>query len=498
MVPGDVAFELHDTFGFPIDLTIEMAAESNFRVDREGFDQALAEQRERSRSGKKAELARHAESTSLYSAIQARAGDSTFVGYETTAAEGRILAIVRDGMEFDELTGHGEAEIVLDQTPFYAEGGGQVGDRGTIREPGGGSNLFTVEDTQKPVAGLVVHRGTLHGRVRVGETVEASVDAERRAHTMRNHTGTHLLHRALRNVVGERARQAGSLVTPDYLRFDFPFDRALTEDEKRAIEDEVRAVVRDDRPVSIAFMPMPEAIESGADAFFDEKYGETVRTIRVQDYSFELCGGTHCRASGQIGGFVITRESSIGSGMRRLEAVTGAAADRLQRERADRLERVAEAVGAQNPESVEDRIAVLQAELKATKQRLKAGAGAGLPKPGEIADRAEEVAPGVRLVAVSLPYESMDVLKAASKEVRAALGSGVIAMVLDAEAPQVWVTVSDDLVERGISAGDLVRAAVGPLDGKGGGRPLMAQGMGTRREGADDALAAIRAALERA
>ncbi len=495
VIPGDVAFELHDTFGFPIDLTIEMAAESNFRVDRAGFDAALAEQRERSRSGKKAELARHAESTSLYSAIQARAGDSTFVGYETTAAEGRILAIVRDGMEFDELTGHGEAEIVLDRTPFYAEGGGQVGDRGTIREPGGGSDLFTVVDTQKPVAGLVVHRGTLHGRLRVGETVQAVVDAERRAHTMRNHTGTHLLHRALRNVVGERARQAGSLVTPDYLRFDFPFDRALTDDEKRAIEDEVRAVVRDDRPVNIAFMPMPEAIESGADAFFDEKYGETVRTIRVHDYSFELCGGTHCRASGQIGGFVITREGSIGSGMRRIEAVTGAAADRLQRERADRLERVAEAVGAQNPDSLEDRIAALQSELKALKQRLKAGAGAGLPKPAEIAARAQEVAPGVRLVAVSLPYESMDVLKAASKEVRAALGSGVIAMILDADAPQIWVTVSDDLVERGISAGDLVKVAAGPLGAKGGGRPQMAQGMGTRREGADDALAAIRATL---
>ena len=149
----------------------------------------------------------------------------TFLGYETTTAEGRVVAIVRDGMEFDELTGHGEAEVVLDRTPFYAEGGGQVGDQGELREPGGGSVLFTVEDTQKPVGGLIVHRGTLHGRLRVGETVEAVVDAERRAHTMRNHTGTHLLHRALRNVVGERARQAGSLVTPDYLRFDFPFDR---------------------------------------------------------------------------------------------------------------------------------------------------------------------------------------------------------------------------------------------------------------------------------
>ncbi len=208
-----------------------------------------------------------------------------------------MVGILRDGMEFDELTGHGEAQVVLDATPFYAEGGGQVGDRGVIRETGGGSEIFTVTDTQRPHGGLIVHHGTLHGRLRVGESVEAVVDAERRAHTMRNHTGTHLLHRALRNVVGERARQAGSLVTPDSLRFDFPFDRALTDDETHAIEDEVHRIIREDRPVSIAFMSMSEAIEGGADAFFDEKYGETVRTIRVQDYSFELCGGTHCRAS---------------------------------------------------------------------------------------------------------------------------------------------------------------------------------------------------------
>ena len=282
-------------------------------------------------------------SAALYGAIQARAGDTHFLGYETTAAEGRVVAIVRDGMEFDELTGQGEAEVVLDRTPFYAEGGGQVGDQGVLREAGGGSELFTVTDTQRPLGGLIVQRGTLHGRLRVGETVDAVVDAERRAHTMRNHTGTHLLHRALRNVVGERARQAGSLVTPDYLRFDFPFDRGLTDDERRAIEDEVRRIIRDDRPVSIAFMTMGDAIEGGADAFFDEKYGETVRTIRVQDYSFELCGGTHCRATGQIGGFVITGERSIGSGMRRIEAVTGAAADALGRDRAAALDRVAEA-----------------------------------------------------------------------------------------------------------------------------------------------------------
>jgi alanyl-tRNA synthetase len=495
VLDGDVAFRLHDTYGFPVDLTVELAAEYGFEVDLAGFHDALAEQRERSRSGKKAELAKHAELASLYGAIQGRAGDTEFLGYDTTTADGRVVAIVRDGMEFDELTGHGEAEVVLDRTPFYAEGGGQVGDQGAIREPGGGSELFAVSDTQKPLAGLIVHRGTLHGRLRVGETVEAVVDPARRADTMRNHTGTHLLHRALRNVVGERARQAGSLVTPDYLRFDFPFDRALADDEKRAIEDEVRGIVRDDRPVTIAFLSMAEAVEQGADAFFDEKYGETVRTIRVKDYSFELCGGTHCRATGQIGGFVITGERSIGSGMRRIEALTGVAADRLARERMTALERVADAVGAQTIEAIDDRIAALQEELRDAKRRLKAGAATGVPQPTELAARAEEVAPGVRLVAAAIPYDSMDALKAAAKAIRHALPSGVIALFLDAQAPQVFVTVSDDLVERGIGAGDLVKAAAGPLGAKGGGRPQMAQGTGTRREGLAQAQAAIRESL---
>ena len=492
---GDIAFRLHDTYGFPVDLTAELAAEYGVAIDREGFDAALAEQRDRSRSGKKAELARHAELTSLYSAIQGRAGDSEFVGYETTTAEGRVVAIVRDGIEFDELTGHGEAEVVLDRTPFYAEGGGQIGDQGMIREPGGGSDLFTVEDTQRPVGGLIVQRGTLHGRLRVGDVVEAAVDAERRAHTMRNHTGTHLLHRALRNVVGDRARQAGSLVTPDHLRFDFPFERSLTDDEQRAIEDEVRAIVRDDRPVTIAYLPMADAIAAGADAFFDEKYGETVRTIRVEGYSFELCGGTHCRATGQIGGFVITGERSIGSGMRRIEAVTGAAADLLLRDRSETLDRVADAVGAQGVGLIEERISALQEELRETRRRLKAGAGASMPKAADLAAGAAELAPGVRAVIASLPFDSMDALKATSKAVQAALGPGVVALLLDAEAPQLFVTVSDDLVERGLSAGDLVKAAAGPLGAKGGGRPAMAQGMGTRREGLADAEAAIRRAI---
>jgi alanyl-tRNA synthetase len=492
---GDIAFKLHDTFGFPFDLTVELAAEYGVRVDREGFEAALAEQRERSRSGKKAELSKQAETAALYGAVHARAGDTQFLGYEGTEAQGRVVSIVRDGIEFDELTGQGEAEVVLDRTPFYAEGGGQIGDRGELREAGGGSSLFAVNDTQRPLGGLIVHRGTLHGRLRVGETVDAVVDAERRAYTMRNHTGTHLLHRALRSVVGEGARQAGSLVAPDYLRFDFPLDRGLERNELSAIEAEVRRVIRDDRTVSPSFMTMEEAVAAGADAFFDEKYGETVRTVRVEGYSHELCGGTHCRATGQIGSFVITGERSIGSGMRRIEALTGAGADAWLDARLATLEAAAETAGAQSAEALPDRIRALQDELREARRRLKAGGGAGLPKPGELVAASQEVAPGVSLVSFAGPYESIDALKAAAKDVRGVFDSGVIALGLDADEPQIFVTVSDDLVGRGISAGDLVREAVGAIDGRGGGRPEMAQGKGSRREGLPDGLAAIASAV---
>ena len=239
---------------------------------------------------------------------------------------------------------------------------------------------------------------------------------------------------------------------------------------------------------------MAEAQAAGADAFFDEKYGDKVRTIRVDGFSHELCGGTHCRASGQVGTFVITGERSIGSGMRRIEAVTGRAADALMAERFALLDRAAAAVGARSPDAVEERIAALQGELRETKRRLKEGGTAGRPKPGDLAAQAEEAGPGLRFVGAALDLESMDALKGFAKDVRGSLPSGVIALGLDAEEPQLFVTVSDDLVARGIAAGSLVQSAVTEIDGRGGGRPEMAQGKGTRREGLGDAIAAVRAA----
>jgi alanyl-tRNA synthetase len=312
---------------------------------------------------------------------------------------------------------------------------------------------------------------------------------------MRNHTGTHLLHRALRNTVGDAARQAGSLVTPDYLRFDFPFDRPITPEERTAIEHEVRRVVREDRPVTIEHLTMADAVAAGADAFFDEKYGELVRTIRVEGYSHELCGGTHCRATGQIGGFVITGERSIGSGMRRIEALTGDAADAFADERRRLVDRAAELAGAQTPDGLPGRVQELQDRVRELERRLKAASGGGgRLRPAELVRSAEAV-DGTRLVTYAGSFDSIEELKAYARDVRGALGSGVIAIGLDADEPQLFVTVSDDLVARGVAAGDLVRAAVAAIGGKGGGRPEMAQGRGTRRDGLPDALSTIRERL---
>ncbi len=432
---GDTAFRLHDTYGFPIDLTVELAAEYGVRVDREGFESALQEQRERSRSGKKLDLARQAEQTALFDGIARRVGDTTFRGYEKLAVGATVVAIVRDTTEYEELLARGDvelrtdaaadAQIVLDQTPFYAEGGGQIGDRGVLRDAAG-EIVFSVEDTQRPVAGLIVHHGKLHGRIALGQTVSAEVDVGRRSRTMRNHTGTHALHRALRNTLGEGARQAGSLVTPDYLRFDYPSDRGLTPAERHSIEHEVRTVIREDRSVTPQNMSMAEAIEAGADAFFDEKYGETVRTIRIDGYSHELCGGTHCRATGQIGGFIITGERSIGSGMRRIEAVTGEAAEALTEERFRLLENAMAAAGAQTVDQLVTRIETLREKHKAERK-----AATGIVPAAQAAARSAELLHKGALVSMMGGFGSMDELRAWAKEVRGSLQSGVIAVGLD-------------------------------------------------------------------
>ncbi|HEY8198776.1 MAG TPA: alanine--tRNA ligase [Candidatus Limnocylindrales bacterium] len=490
---GELAFRLHDTFGFPIDLTVELAAEYGVAVDRDGFEVALARQRERSRSGRKAELSRHAEATDTYQAILARAGETVFLGYEVTNAKATVVAIVDGGAEVDAVAARAGVEVVLDQSPFYAEGGGQIGDRGRFLSSDG-STAFDVDDTQRPVGGLIVHEGTVWTALAVGQIVGAEVDSVRRARTMRNHTATHVLHRALRNTVGDQARQAGSLVTPDGLRFDFPLDRPLTAAEIATIEAEVRSVVRDDRTVTPAYGSMADAIAAGADAFFDEKYGETVRTVAVADYSRELCGGTHCRATGQIGGFQIVGEHSIGSGMRRIEAVTGDGADAWVASRVALLERAAETAGVNSPDGLPERVAELTARVRDLEKRLRAAAAGGRPRPADLARGATTVG-DIKLVSYALDSGTMDELKAYARDVRGALGSGVIALALDVDEPQLFVTVSEDLVSRGFGAGELVQAAAASIAGKGGGRPDMAQARGSDRSGVTAAFAVIGEAI---
>jgi alanyl-tRNA synthetase len=500
VLDGETAFQLHDTYGFPIDLTVELAGEYGVRVDRAGFEVALQQQRERSRSGKKQDLARQAEQTALFDGIKRRLGDTAFLGYETTAASSRVTGIVRETIEYEELEaradaeGHTEvaanAQIVLDSTPFYAEGGGQIGDRGVFRDSAG-AIVFTVEDTQRPVAGLIVHHGKLHGRIALGQQVQAEVDPERRARTMRNHTGTHVLHRALRNTLGDSARQAGSLVTPDYLRFDYPSDRGLTPEEKQAIEQEVRRVIREDRSVSPESMSMAEAQAAGADAFFDEKYGEIVRTIRVEGYSHELCGGTHCRATGQIGGFIVTGERSIGSGMRRIEAVTGEAAEVITEDRFRMLDAAVAAAGVQGAEQLVSRIEGLKEKKKAAKPAT------GLVPTAAAAVKTAELLQKGALVSMMGGFNNMDELRAWAKEVRGAMKSGVIAAGLDdPEKPQLFVTVSDDLIEQGVDAGELVKDAVSEAGGKGGGKAGMAQGKVPEPAGLQTALERLRDRLQ--
>jgi alanyl-tRNA synthetase len=300
-----------------------------------------------------------------------------------------------------------------------------------------------------------------------------------------------VLHRALRDTLGESARQAGSLVTPDYLRFDYPSDRGLTPEEKHAVEHEVRRVIREDRPVTPEHMSMAQAVDAGADAFFDEKYGETVRTVRVEDYSHELCGGTHCRATGQIGGFIITGERSIGSGMRRIEAVTGEAAEALTEERFRLLEAATAAAGAQTSEQLVTRIGELREEKKKAQPR------SGLVPTAQAAARTAELLQRGAFVSMMGGFRSMEELRAWAKEVRGAMKSGVIAAGLDdPEKPQLFVTVSEDLVEQGVDAGELVKDAVSEAGGKGGGKATMAQGRVPEPDALQTALQRLRDRLQ--
>jgi alanyl-tRNA synthetase len=474
-ISGAEAFRLHDTFGFPIDLTVEIAAESGVTVDREGFEAAMAEQRERSRGTRAGRF------TPLPGVEEQR---SEFIGYPNeTAGEGlRVVLVAEDD---------GSAQVVLDRTPFYAEGGGQIGDRGELT---GERGRVVVEDAQR-AGDAIVHIGRLEGELAAGDTVTARVDEERRWGAARNHSATHLLHRALRDVLGEGAKQAGSWVGPDALRFDFPASAATPHEALREIERRVNTQIRRNATVVPTEMSLAEAQAIGADMFFGEKYApERVRVVQVDGYSAELCGGTHVAATGQIGFFRITGESSIGTGLRRIEAVSGAAAEQLVATRLDALHDAAQLLGAPE-DQVAVRIEALQARLREAEKGEKGSQAARLDSAAALASA--QVAGEAKVIVERYADADGAALRTLADELRAATGRFVAVVAGERGGPAILVAASRDLVGEGFDAAEIVRQVAPLIGGGGGGRPELAQAGGKDSAGLDKALSeAARLALE--
>jgi alanyl-tRNA synthetase len=498
-LPGDIAFKLYDTYGFPYDLTEDALRAQGRAVDRAGFDAAMAEQKRAARaawtgSGAKA-------SDTVWFDIAESAGATEFVGYNSLKAQGQVVALVKDGVQVDSAAAGDDVLLITNQTPFYGESGGQAGDSGVISGDNGLS--IAVSDTTKPLGKLIVHHGKLTGgSVKLGDTVALNVDGDKRARLRANHSATHLLHAALRNRLGGHVTQKGSLVAADRLRFDFSQPKALTPDDIAAIEADVNAQVRGNRPVVTRLMTPDAAIEAGALALFGEKYGEEVRVLSMggdddATYSTELCGGTHVNALGDIALFKITSESAVASGVRRIEALTGETARLWLAEQENRLKAVAATLKVR-PEEVATRVEALSEERKRLERELaeakKALAMAG-PATGGGASEPETIGATKFLGQVVEGLEAKG-LRGLIDDAKARLGSGVAVMIAvnDGRA-SVAVGVTDDLTGSR-SAVDLVRVASAALGGQGGGgRPDFAQAGGPDGAKAAAALDAVKAAL---
>ena len=499
ILPGETAFKLYDTFGFPYDLTEDALRNQSLGIDREGFEKAMAEQKTAARAAWKG--SGDQASDAVWFDIAEREGSTEFTGYTSEEGEGVVVALVRDGVEIESADSGDTVTLLTNQTPFYGESGGQMGDAGRIS--GADGFAATVTDTRKPLGRLHAHQIEIQsGSVSVGDMVHLQVDKDRRTALRANHSATHLLHKALRHHLGDHVTQKGSLVAADRLRFDFSHLSALTEAEIQAVEADVNAQIRGNSPVTTRLMSPDDAVEAGALALFGEKYGDEVRVLSMgreadHDYSVELCGGTHVHALGDIGLMVIISESAVASGVRRIEALTGEAARLWLLDRDAKLKSIAATLKA-SPEEAADRVATLVEERKKLDRELaeakKAlalvgeGGGSQAAAPETIGD----VAFSGQVIQGLNPKELRGLVDQAKK----GLSSGVCALVAvnDGRAT-VAVGVTDDLTER-FSAVDLVQAGVAAVGGKGGGgRPDMAQGGGPDGTKADDAIAAIRSVL---
>jgi alanyl-tRNA synthetase len=480
IIDGDTVFKLYDTYGFPIDLTADIARERGLSIDQAGFEAAMEAQRGRARAASKFGVDLRGGAT-----IDSR---TRFQGYDALKAEGRVVALLKNGAIVDELNAGEPGEVVLDTTPFYAESGGQVGDSGELAGPG---LRFVVEDTQK--------RGTAHshvgkvveGKIKLGDTLAASVDGKHRTATALNHTATHLLHAALRKVLGTHVQQKGSLVAPDRLRFDFSHTQALTSDEITEIERLVNAEIRRNTAADIREMDYDSAVAEGAIALFGEKYEKDVRVLRIGDFSMELCGGTHVQRAGDIGLFKIIGEGGVAAGVRRIEAITGEAAVEYIEENDELIKDVAGLVRGSR-EDVRDkvrdaleRIRQMEKEIRSLKDRLASGQGS------DLASGAVDIQ-GVKVVATKVDGADAGSLRNAADKLKSKLKSAVVVLA-SVELPSKVVLVAGvtpDLVGR-IKAGDLVGAVATKVGGKGGGRPDFAQAGGNNPAALDAALADV-------
>ena len=500
ILPGETAFKLYDTFGFPYDLTEDALRSQGFGIDREGFDAAMAKQKQAARAAWKGSGAKA--SDEVWFDIAEQSGGTEFLGYSATAGEGQVVALVKDGARVEQAAAGDSVSIVTNQTPFYGESGGQVGDTGTVSNDEG--LRADVTETAKQLGRVFVHHATIsEGEIKVGDTVKLTADAVRRDQIRANHSATHLLHEALRQRLGLHVAQKGSLVAPDRLRFDFSQPGAIDPAHLSEVEADVNAQIRGNGAVSTRLMTPEEAIEEGAMALFGEKYGDEVRVVSMGSeeggkvYSLELCGGTHVTALGDIGLFKVVGESAVSSGVRRIEALTGEAARQYFTSRDEKLRETAATLKA-TPDEVPARVAALvedrrrlERELAEAKKALALGGGAGAAPAGP-----EQVG-GVNFVGQVLQDFDAKGLRGAVDDAKQRIGSGIAAIVAVNEGrASIAVGITPDLAASH-NAVDLLRIAVAVLGGQGGGgRPDMAQGGGPDGEKADAAIAAIRAALE--
>jgi alanyl-tRNA synthetase len=499
-LPGREMFTLYDTFGLSKDIIYDMAVARGFEVDMEGFEQALEEQRTRSREGGNF-TSKNREANDVYQSVSPQ--PTEFLGYDYKYLDGdngqdsheavrsKVLGIIVDKEVVQSATQGQPVEVVLDRTPFYAESGGQVGDRGYLIWEGG---RMEVQDTRRPLAGIIVHKGVvLEGTLKTGQEVEPVVPGSVRWDTMRNHTATHLVHKALRDVLGTHVHQAGSVVEPGRLRFDFHHSQPLTHDELTRVERIVNDQVRADYPVVTREMDYQSALSEGTMALFGEKYGAVVRQVRIPGFeSKELCGGTHVTRTGQIGAFFITYEGSVGSGLRRIEAVTGAGAVAYAQDRRDHLNEVASKLHT-TPDRTTEGVSVVQDQLKEAHKRIEAlERQIARGDTGNLTQQVQTI-DGVQILTGKANVGSIESLRETGDHLRDKLGSGVVVLgaVIDGE-PKLLAMVTQDVIDKGISAGEIISKIAPAVGGKGGGRPNMAVGGGKDPAGLDDALGMVR------